>query len=146
MTITLTDMKKELIPKYIDLKSWAKWWSRKRTEIKKDPHFAFSDKKKDLIIMRDKPVTFTDELLEGFTAATGFSEKLRFRHGIREQHRPRGRGARGVLLHGLFFRAGKARHPDETAAVVLYTQEPYEIRRREEAQAGFGEGEDHRLS
>jgi transcription elongation factor GreA len=74
--ITLSDVKKELIPRFVDAKSWSKWWSKKRTEIKKDPHFAFSDKKKDLIFMRDKPVTFADELLERFTVASSFSERL----------------------------------------------------------------------
>ncbi len=78
MQISLGDVKKELIPRFIDTKSWAKWWSKKRTEIKKNPHFAFSEKKKDLIIMRDKPVTFVDELLEGFTSCEGFSDKLSY--------------------------------------------------------------------
>ncbi len=74
--ITLNEVKKELIPKFIDAKSWAKWWNRRRTEIKKDPHFAFSEKKKDLIYMRDKPVTFADELIDRFTSSTSFSEHL----------------------------------------------------------------------
>ncbi|HQO03191.1 MAG TPA: transcription elongation factor GreA [Spirochaetota bacterium] len=76
--ITLGDIKKELIPKFVDIKSWAKWWNKKRTEIKKDPHFAFSEKKKDLIFMRDKPVTFADELLDRFTKAPSFSERLNY--------------------------------------------------------------------
>lgn len=76
MEISLSDVKKELIPKYVDAKSWAKWWSKKRLEIKKNPHFAFSEKKKDVVFMRDKPVTFAEELLEGFTSAEGFSNKL----------------------------------------------------------------------
>lgn len=118
MTITLTDMKKELIPKYIDLKSWAKWWSRKRTEIKKNPHFAFSDKKKDLIIMRDKPVTFTDELLEGFTAATGFSEKLSFAMEFannidREEGEP-------VVSYFVDYFSEQARHATPTKQLLSY--------------------------
>ncbi|MCX7679560.1 MAG: transcription elongation factor GreA [Spirochaetes bacterium] len=76
MEISLNDIKKELIPKYIDAKSWSKWWNKKRIEIKKNPHFAFSEKKKDVIFMRDKPVTFADELLERFSSAEGFSNKL----------------------------------------------------------------------
>jgi len=75
-TITLADIKRELIPKYIDAKGWSKWWNRTRTEIKKDPHFGFSEKKKDLIFMRDKPVTFAEELLNNMTNAESFSEKL----------------------------------------------------------------------
>ncbi|MDY6934581.1 MAG: transcription elongation factor GreA [Spirochaetota bacterium] len=75
-TITLADIKKELIPKYIDAKGWSKWWSKTRVELKKDPHFHFSEKRKDLIIMRDRPVTFAEELLNIFTKAESFSEKL----------------------------------------------------------------------
>ncbi len=74
--ILLADIKKELIPKYVDEKSWPKWWSRARTTIKKDPLFAISDKKKDLIYMRDKPVTFADELIGSFTQTDSFSQRL----------------------------------------------------------------------
>jgi transcription elongation factor GreA len=75
-SILVSDIKKEIVPKYIEEKSWSKWWSKARTEIKKDPIFAFSEKKKDLIFMRDKPVTFAEELLDTFTKAQSFSEKL----------------------------------------------------------------------
>lgn len=75
-TITLANIKKELIPKYIDTKSWSKWWNRTRTEIKKDPHFGFSEKKKDLVFMRDKPITFGEELLNNMSHAESFSDKL----------------------------------------------------------------------
>ena len=74
--IVLSDIKRELIPKYVEARSWSKWWSRVRTSIKKDPIFGISDKKKDLIYMRDKPVTFAEELLNNFTKSDSFSEKL----------------------------------------------------------------------
>ncbi|HOO70368.1 MAG TPA: transcription elongation factor GreA [Spirochaetota bacterium] len=74
--ITLEDIKKELISRYVDQKSWSKWWTRTRTAIKKDPLFGVSDKKKDLIYMRDKPVTFAEELLNSFTRSSSFTEKL----------------------------------------------------------------------
>lgn len=75
--ITVADIRKELVPAYVEAKNWSKWWSRARTEIRKDPHFGVSEKKKDVIFMRDKPVTFADELLDKFTsAAPSFSEKM----------------------------------------------------------------------
>jgi transcription elongation factor GreA len=74
--IYLNDIKKELIPKYVSQKEWAKWWSKARTEIKKNPHFGVSIKKKDLISLRDKPLTFADELLNNFIKSGSFSEKL----------------------------------------------------------------------
>ncbi len=72
----LSDIRKELVPKYVEDKNWSKWWSKTRTLIKKDPHFGFSEKKKDLIVLRDKPVTFGDELLNSFIKSDAFSEKL----------------------------------------------------------------------
>ncbi len=74
--ITLSDIKHELIPKFVKEKDWAKWWSKARTKIKKDPLFGVSDKRKDLIYMRDKPLTFADELLGNFIKTESFSEKL----------------------------------------------------------------------
>ena len=74
--ITLAQIKKELIPDYVSQKSWSKWWNKKRTEIRKDPLFGISPSKKDLIFMRDKPITFADELLDSFIKADSFSSKL----------------------------------------------------------------------
>ena len=71
--ISVADIKKEMVPLYVEQKNWSKWWSRARTIIKKDPHFGFSEKKKDVIFMRDKPVTYTDKLLDSFTNADSFS-------------------------------------------------------------------------
>ena len=74
--IYLNDIKKELIPKYVTQKEWAKWWSKARTEIKKNPHFGISIKEKDLISLRDKPLTFAEELLNNFIKSDSFSRKL----------------------------------------------------------------------
>ncbi len=72
----VNDIKDELIPDYVEEKNWIKWWSKVRTQIKKDPLFGVSDKKKNLVFMRDKPVTFADELLGKFTATGSFTERL----------------------------------------------------------------------
>ncbi len=74
--IAVDDIKNELIPEFVDEKNWVKWWSKARTMIKKDPLFGVSDKKKNLVYMRDKPVTFADELLGKFTGTSSFSERL----------------------------------------------------------------------
>jgi transcription elongation factor GreA len=74
--ILLEDIKRELIPEYVLEKGWSKWWSKTRTKVKRDPHYGFSEKKKDLIFLRDKPVTFAEELLESFTKSESFSKKL----------------------------------------------------------------------
>jgi transcription elongation factor GreA len=75
-SISVADIKKELIPMYVEMKSWSKWWNRVRTDIKKDPRFGVSEKKKDVIIMREKPVTYAEELLDKFVNAPSFSGKM----------------------------------------------------------------------
>ncbi|MCL1864401.1 MAG: transcription elongation factor GreA [Spirochaetes bacterium] len=74
--ILVDDIKNELIPDFVEEKNWVKWWSKARTQIKKDPLYGVSEKKKNLIFMRDKPVTFADELLGKFTEAEAFNERL----------------------------------------------------------------------
>jgi transcription elongation factor GreA len=76
--ITVATIKKELIPAYLEQKNWSKWWSKTKTVLKKDPLFGFSDKKKDLLFLREKPVTFADELLNNFSKAASFSSKLNY--------------------------------------------------------------------
>ncbi len=74
--ISQADIKYELIPKYVKEKDWAKWWSKARVKIKKDPLFGVSDKKKDEIYLREKPLTYADELLDRFIKADSFSDRL----------------------------------------------------------------------
>ncbi len=74
--ILLADIKSELVPEFVEEKNWTKWWGKARTMIKKDPLFGVSDKKKNLIFMREKPITFSDELLGKFISTESFSEKL----------------------------------------------------------------------
>ena len=74
--ILLEDVKREIIPAYVSEKGWSKWWSKARTKIKRDPRYGFNEKKKDLIFLRDKPVTFAEELLESFSKSESFSKKL----------------------------------------------------------------------
>jgi len=74
--INAADVKRELIPRYVEEKNWGKWWNKARTEIKKDPLYGVSEKKKDLIFMRDKPVTFVEELLDKFSRSSSFGTRL----------------------------------------------------------------------
>jgi len=74
--IHLSDIKHEIVSRYIDEKNWAKWWSKARTQIRKSPIFGVSEKKKDIIFMREKPVTYVEELLDKFLGTGSFSAKL----------------------------------------------------------------------
>lgn len=74
--LSLEDIKRELSPRYVDPKNWTKWWNRARTAIKKNPNFGISEKKKNTIYLREKPITLADELLEQFSKTDSFSGKL----------------------------------------------------------------------
>ncbi len=74
--ILLADIKRELISEYVEEKNWGKWWTKARTLIKKDSNFGVSEKKKDLFFMRDKPLTYVEELLDNFTRVDSFSSRL----------------------------------------------------------------------
>ena len=74
--IHLSDIKHEIIPRYVDEKNWAKWWSKTRTQIRKSSIFGINEKKKDIIFMREKPVTYDEELLDKFLGTDSFSAKL----------------------------------------------------------------------
>lgn len=76
-SITVSNIKTDLIPKYVSQKDWSKWWSKARTTIKKHPDFGFSDTKKDLIFMRERPISFSEELVKKFENVDSFSEHLR---------------------------------------------------------------------
>ncbi|HOQ10778.1 MAG TPA: transcription elongation factor GreA [Spirochaetota bacterium] len=69
-------IKSELVPDFVEEKNWTKWWSKARTIIKKDPLFGVSDKKKNVVFMRDKPLNFAEELLGKFTSTSSFGDKL----------------------------------------------------------------------
>jgi transcription elongation factor GreA len=75
-SIQLPDIKSELIPQYIEEKSWGKWWTKARTQIKKDSRFGISDRNKNLIFWREKPVTYVEELLDKFSKTESFGERL----------------------------------------------------------------------
>ncbi len=74
--VTVANLKNDLIPEFVEQKNWAKWWSKTKTVIKKDPELGLSDLKKDVIYLREKPVTFSDELINRFNKSKSFSEKL----------------------------------------------------------------------
>lgn len=75
-SITLGDIKRELIPEFIDQKNWAKWWTKARTMIKSNPMFGISLTEKDVYYFRDKPVTYAEELLSNFSKEISFNKKL----------------------------------------------------------------------
>jgi len=74
--ISLMTIKKDLIPDYVEEKNWSKWWTKAKNLIKKEAEFAFSEQKKDEIFVRDKPVTYYEDLLVRYKNAPSFSGRL----------------------------------------------------------------------
>lgn len=75
-SVTQAQIKHDLIPEYVEQKSWSRWWTKARTAIKKDPDLGFAPNKKDQIILREVPMSFAEELVRKFHAENSFSGKL----------------------------------------------------------------------
>lgn len=74
--VSLSDIKAELIDKFVPAKEWSKWWSKVRTEILKDDLIGISPQKKDVIELYDQPITASDRIMEKFQGAQSFDERI----------------------------------------------------------------------
>lgn len=127
-TITLAEIKAEIVPRYVSAKDWSKWWTRARSQLKKEPKFGFNPKKKDELILRETPMTLSEELIMRFQSQSDWNKKLdlamesiksaeaedalqTFYHHYREQEESRDHTRQ---LHSfLFIEAATAAYPDE---------------------------------
>ena len=125
--ITQQQIKKDVVPKFIEEKNWSKWWSSARAQIKKNPHFEFSDTRKDLVIMRDKPVTYAEALLDRFKKEDSFSGKLSAALEFVNNVAPGDGGAGDFGFLRIFYNSGKVRFKYQTHAVVFYTEKFFKI-------------------
>ncbi|HNX60158.1 MAG TPA: hypothetical protein PKK43_13745, partial [Spirochaetota bacterium] len=74
--ILSAQIKKEIIPLYIEQTAWSKWWTKTKAELRKEPMFGFDEPKTGDMFMREKPVTYLEELEDRFRRGASFSEKL----------------------------------------------------------------------
>ncbi len=74
--MSLVDIKAEICPDFIPTKDWTKWWTKARNLLKKDPKFGISVKKRDEFFLRDKPITFSEDILSQFQRANTFDKKV----------------------------------------------------------------------
>ena len=74
--MTLSEIKGEISDKFISLDEWSKWWSRARTQLKKDPKFGFNPRKRDELHLRETPMTLSEELSVKFQSHTDWNKKL----------------------------------------------------------------------
>lgn len=76
----LADIKREVAGRFVKPEDWSKWWSSAREKIKNDPRFGFNPRKKDELVLRDTPMTLSEELALKFQSATEWDKKLELGH------------------------------------------------------------------
>lgn len=79
-TVSVPELKRDLIPVYVSVKNWSRWWTKVRGLIKKDPSIGFAPNKKDQLVLRENPISYADELLKKFSNADSFSGRLDIAH------------------------------------------------------------------
>ena len=76
--MTLSEIKTEVSGKFITADEWSKWWSKARTQLKKSDKFGFNPKKKDELILRDRPITLSEDLTAKFQSTGDWNKKLEY--------------------------------------------------------------------
>ena len=74
--ISLADIKAELADQYIPLKTWSKWWTKKRVQILKSGNVRVSPQKKDIFEYHEASVSFSESSIEKFQNSPVFEEKM----------------------------------------------------------------------
>jgi transcription elongation factor GreA len=62
-------LRDELVPRYMDSKSWSKWWTKTRTKLKRDRHILLEGRAPVVISYTKKGQTIEDEARAAFSAA-----------------------------------------------------------------------------
>ena len=74
--MTMSEIKSELLERLLTIDKWSKWWAQTRSHIKKSPRFGFNPQKKDEVLLRDKPLSLTDELSGLFQSENDWHKKI----------------------------------------------------------------------
>ena len=74
--MTTGEIKAELSSRLLKKEEWSKWWTHARNKIKKDSRFGFNPNKKDELILRDIPMTLTEELSAQFQSELDWNKKI----------------------------------------------------------------------
>ena len=70
------DVKTEIVPRFLELKDWSKWWTKTRAQLKKDPKFGFNPRKKDELLLRETPITLSEEMSMRFQSTNDWNKRL----------------------------------------------------------------------
>jgi transcription elongation factor GreA len=74
--MSVADVKSEIVGEFIKADEWSKWWNKVKIALKKDPNIGMNPKKKDEIILHEKPITLSEELIMKFNAQSDYNKKL----------------------------------------------------------------------
>lgn len=78
--MVLADIKVEICPDFLSIKDWSKWWTKARNLLKKEPKFGISVKKRDEFFLREKPITFSEDILSQFERTDLFDKRIDIAH------------------------------------------------------------------
>jgi transcription elongation factor GreA len=74
--MSLGEIKSEIVGRFVTAEEWSKWWNRTRTLLKKSESFTFNPKKKDELILLEREITQSDELISRFKGNSEWNKKL----------------------------------------------------------------------
>ena len=74
--LSLSEIKSYLSNTYVPEKGWSKWWPKTRIAILKDNLIGVSPQRRDIIELRDNPITISEAYIEKFQAAQNFEDKV----------------------------------------------------------------------
>ena len=74
--MTVTEIKSQIVGRMLGSEAWSKWWSKLRAQVKNDPRFGFSTRRKDLLLLRDVPMSLNEELSLNFQDELDWDKKL----------------------------------------------------------------------
>jgi transcription elongation factor GreA len=67
--MTVRELRAQLVPQVVSAGSWAKWWSRAKTELRRSGFFRVADRAPFLIEKVESAVSYADDLVEQFHKA-----------------------------------------------------------------------------
>ncbi|MBV8968614.1 MAG: GreA/GreB family elongation factor [Verrucomicrobia bacterium] len=74
--VTVDQLEKALAPEIFPSANFKKWWDATKKELRKEGRFALPAKKADFLVLRDRSLSFADELLQTFKGARQLKEQI----------------------------------------------------------------------
>ncbi len=74
--MVIAEIKVEIVPRFLEASAWSRWWSKARTQLKKDPKFGFNPRKKDELVLRETPMTLSEEMSLRFQSTNDWNKRL----------------------------------------------------------------------